>query len=310
MRVMVVEDDYGSRLVAEASVRGLGHECVSAQDGDQAWRMFDEFAPDVVVTDRVMPGLQGLELCRRIRSLERYTYVVIVTSLVDRVDVLDGMNAGADEYLCKPLNPFDLERRLLAARRVIELHAELALTRAQLAKQASTDSLTGLQNRLGLPGDHEHLHGVSQRYGRSYAVALCDVDLMKKYNDTYGFPAGDEVLSQIGLSLRASLRDVDRIYRYGGEEFLLLLPEQTGPGAERAVQRALDALRELALEHRTGGATGTVTMSVGVAVYTPGQQLTSQALLAHAEEALYAAKAAGRDRVAFAHQSGLGPAPA
>lgn len=165
MRVLVVDDDLGSRLTAEAMVAGLGHECFAAQDGDEAWRLFTEFLPDVVVTDRSMPGLDGLELCRRIRGHhhEGYTFIVLVTGRDAPADVLEGMRAGADTYLTKPLHPAGLEAGLLAARRLTALHAELAQVRADLARQASTDPLTGLLNRLTLDQDLQLVHQTCER---------------------------------------------------------------------------------------------------------------------------------------------------
>lgn len=249
-----------------------------------------------------MPGLDGLELCRRIRAadVQKYTYIVLVTSLSNPSDVLDGMHAGADDYVAKPLNPFDLETRLLAARRVTSLHAELARARADLTRLAATDPLTGLRNRLHLSAELEQLHAVSQRYGRSYCAVLADVDHFKRYNDTYGHPAGDEVLRAVGTVLRVGVRAVDRAFRYGGEEFLLLLPEQTAAGAVIAVERLLQQVRGLSLEHRTGGSSGLVTMSFGIAACAAGAGLTASAVVDAADSALYTAKDTGRDRLAVA----------
>lgn len=298
MRILVVDDDLGSRLLAEATVQALGHECRTAADGDDAWAQLQDFRPDVLVSDRSMPGLDGLELCRRLRSgtADRYTYVVLVTSLSNPADVLEGMRAGADDYVTKPLNPFDLETRLLAAERVTSLHAELAQARTELTRLARTDSLTGLRNRLGLDEALELQHVVSQRYDRAYCLALGDVDHFKSYNDAYGHPAGDDVLRALGAVLARSVRDVDGVFRYGGEEFLLLLPEQELEGGQSAVRRVLDAVRGLALPH-SGSPTGFVTMSFGVATCAPGRRLTSAELVGQADAALYVAKAAGRDRV-------------
>jgi diguanylate cyclase (GGDEF)-like protein len=306
VRVLVVDDDFGSRMVAEATVQALGHTCLTAEDGDQAWRSIRESAPDVVVSDRAMPGMDGLELCRRIRAMsaDSYIYIVLVTSLSNPVDVLEGMHAGADDYIGKPLHPFDLETRLLAARRVTELHAELARTRAELRRQASTDPLTGLRNRLTLDGDLQQLHAVSERYGRSYSLALCDVDNFKGYNDTYGHPAGDAVLRQIATAMVASVRTVDRVYRYGGEEFLIVLPEQPATPAHLVLERVLGAVRALRIVHDASGATNVVTLSAGVASCTPERRISGATLLTEADHALYRAKTNGRDQVTHSVPAG------
>lgn len=299
MRVLVVDDDFGSRVVAQATVQALSHECVTADDGNQAWQLIRQFAPDVVVSDRAMPGMDGLELCRRIRAMntERYIYIVLVTALSEPADVLEGMHAGADDYVTKPLHPFDLETRLLAAQRVTQLHAELARTRAELTRQANTDPLTGLRNRLTLDVDLQHLHAVSARYHRSYSLALCDVDHFKRYNDTYGHPAGDTVLQQIATAMMDGLRTVDRVYRYGGEEFLIVLPEKSAAEAQPALERILGAIRALGIQHQAGGPTGIVTLSAGIASCTSERRLSGPNLLTEADQALYRAKTNGRDQV-------------
>jgi diguanylate cyclase (GGDEF)-like protein len=304
MKVLVADDDVGSRLVAQSAVQALGHECVAAADGDQAWLLLRQFRPDVLITDRDMPGLDGITLCRRIREHEQddYTYVVLLTALDDPSEVTAGMQAGADDYLTKPLNPFALQTRLLVAERVTTLHRELARARAALARQAHTDPLTGLRNRLGLAADLEQLHNVSERYDHSYCVAMCDIDLFKSYNDTYGHPAGDQALRTVAATLTQQLRKGDRVYRYGGEEFLILLPEQDLGEAANALERARSQLESLAVEHRGAGPHAVLTLSVGLACSQPGWRLPSSELVAQADTALYEAKRTGRNRTVLASQ--------
>jgi len=298
VKVLVADDDLGSRLVAQSAVRALGHECIAAADGDQAWLLLGQFGPDVLVTDRDMPGLDGITLCRRIREQEQhdYTYIVLLTALDDPDEVTAGMQAGADDYLTKPLNPFELKTRLLAAERVTALHAELARARAALARQAHTDPLTGLRNRLGLAADLEQLHNVSERYDHDYCVAMCDIDLFKTYNDTYGHPAGDQALRTVAATLAEQVGKGDRVYRYGGEEFLLLLPGQDLDEAATALERVRSQLQSLAIEHRGAGPHAVLTFSAGLALSHPGRRIPSSELIAEADTALYEAKRAGRNR--------------
>jgi PleD family two-component response regulator len=145
MKILVVDDEPFSRRLIEAAVTRLGHDAMPAEDGEAAWRRFTQDTPEVLITDLVMPRVDGLELCRRIRADTRadYTYIILVTALNDRRDVVRGMEAGADDYLIKPVDLFDLETRLIAAQRVTDLHAELARHRAQLAHLARHDPLTG-----------------------------------------------------------------------------------------------------------------------------------------------------------------------
>ncbi|MBA2769920.1 MAG: diguanylate cyclase [Sporichthyaceae bacterium] len=299
MKVLVADDDLGSRLLAQAAVEALGHDCVSAADGTEAWSMFHELRPDVLITDREMPGLDGVSLCRQIRERQQdqYTYVVLLTSHGDAQDVLSGMRAGADDYVTKPLNPLDLEARLLAAQRVTALHAELASVRKQLREQARTDPLTGLRNRLGLTDELDLLHQVSDRYHRSYCLAMCDIDFFKRYNDTYGHVAGDRALRAVSAAIVGALRAADRVYRYGGEEFLVLLAEQTLPEGVVVMERVRRAVMDLALEHRANGDTGVLTVSTGVAACGVDRRSSSEQLIAEADEALYEAKASGRNQV-------------
>lgn len=308
MRVLVADDEFGSRTIAQSTVQALGHECVVAPDGDEAWRLIDEFEPHVFVTDRSMPGADGLELCRRLRAEQgrNYVYIVLVTSLDDPPDILEAMRAGADDFVAKPLDPFELETSLLAAERVTALHEELRRTRAVLTAQASTDPLTGLRNRHGMSLYLGELHAAAERYDRSYAVALCDVDHFKRFNDTRGHLAGDAVLRTLAEVLSGGVREIDRIYRFGGEEFLLVFPEQTAGQARIPIERLLSSLRERRIEHRAGGSSGIVTMSIGIAESVPGRRLSPDALLIEADAALYEAKRGGRDRLHFVHDASVG----
>jgi diguanylate cyclase (GGDEF)-like protein len=261
----------------------------------------------VVITDWVMPGTDGLQLCRLIRGqhAEAYTYVILATSLGERNHVLEAMEAGADDYLTKPLDPYDLEARLVAAKRVTSLHAELARYRTELARLACTDALTQLRNRLSLSDDLTKLHARSRRYGGGYSLAMCDVDFFKQYNDTYGHQSGDEALRSVAAVLTAQARQSDSIYRYGGEEFLLVLPEQSASSATEAAERIRRAVESLGITHPGGTSAGVITISVGVATYNCAGNTTSEDLLEEADNALYYAKSNGRNRVAHAAEDAI-----
>jgi two-component system chemotaxis response regulator CheY len=285
----------------QSEVEALGHDCLVAVDGDEAWEMYRSAPPDVLITDRMMPGIDGLELCRRVRErpAESHTYIILATSLVDRTDILMGMEAGADDYLTKPLDPFDLRARLIAAQRVTALHAELGRVRAELSRLAYTDALTQLRNRLTLGDDLDGVHARALRSGSGYCLAMCDVDNFKPYNDTYGHQAGDDVLRRLGSTLASETRLGDSVYRYGGEEFLLILPDQSIDLAAVAGERIRRAVQDLQIEH-PNTPTGVVTISVGIAGFQPGEDLTSHTLMARADASLYEAKAGGRNQVHLA----------
>ncbi|WP_144659200.1 diguanylate cyclase [Paenarthrobacter nicotinovorans] len=297
MKILIADDDQISRMITKAAVEQSGHECIVAVDGDSAWQLFKEHSPEAVVTDLMMPGLNGLDLCRAIRAAEedRYTYVILVTSHGSRQDVLAGMEAGADDYVTKPLDPFNLHIRLLAAQRITSLHADLARYRSALTEQARTDPLTKVHNRLKLSEDLGDL----QEGGRGYCLAMVDVDNFKSYNDIYGHQAGDAALVAIAATLTGEIRTSDAVYRFGGEEFLLLLREQTAATAEKVMERVRSAVHDLRIEH-SGDPDGVLTISAGISAFKDGRRAGTEQLLREADLALYAAKAAGRNRVALA----------
>ena len=299
MRVLAADDDQVSRIMLRGAVEHLGHECTTARDGEEAWQLLMDTCPDVLITDRMMPGIDGLELCRRVRasSSERYTYIILATSLAERDEILAGMEAGADDYLTKPVEPFDLQVRLVAAHRVTALHDQLARYRTELAQLARTDPLTQLRNRSSLNDDLDALHALSDRYHHPYCIAMCDVDHFKAYNDTCGHQAGDEVLRAVASALASQVRDVDGVYRYGGEEFLLLLPEQSLSGGAVVADRVRRAVEGVGIAHPSSPSGRVVTISVGIAAFEPGGSLTAQDVLKRADAALYQAKAEGRNRV-------------
>jgi diguanylate cyclase (GGDEF)-like protein len=260
------------------------------------------------VSDWIMPGLDGVDLCRQIRhhpgTGRGYTYIMLLTSLAEKQHFIRGMQAGADDYLRKPLDREELQVRLLAASRVTGLHTllteqklELERLNRQLFEEGRRDPLTRIANRLCMQEDLARLQDAAQRYGHAFAVAICDIDAYKLYNDHYGHLAGDETLRRVAGCLSNHCRKSDTVYRYGGEEFLLLLPEQDVPGAVVAMERMREAIMALGLPHAKGPA-GCVTISVGIACSASFGALDADGLLGRADAALYYAKQHGRNRVA------------
>jgi diguanylate cyclase (GGDEF)-like protein len=251
--------------------------------------------------------MDGLELCRKVRDEERnaYTYFIFLTALGDRGHLFMGLEAGADDYLGKPLDRDELQVRLVSARRVTELHRRLAFQNdeldtlnSMLFEQSREDPLTLLGNRLKLREELETLRGRAERYGHSYSAVLCDVDCFKLYNDGYGHLAGDEVLQKIAEIVADHCRSGDTAYRYGGEEFLIILPEQSLESAASIADRLRQAVEGLRIPHEAKSPPEVVTVSAGVATLPAGSAKSADALLKEADEALYRAKQAGRNRVA------------
>jgi diguanylate cyclase (GGDEF)-like protein len=297
MRVLIADDEPGTRLVVSAAVARLGHEVIGATDGLQAWERFREHAPDVVITDWDMPGLDGTALARRIRAQAGapYAYVLVLSGVADDATARAVMEAGADDLVAKPLETAELERKLIAAARVTEMHR-------RMHADARQDALTGVGNRLRLDEDLAALCGRVERYGHSYCIAMFDVDGFKAYNDALGHQAGDEVLRAVAQALAGGVRAGDMLYRYGGEEFVLLVAEQSLPDAAGAAERLRADVEALAIPHPAGSV---VTVSAGVAG-THGRACAPAQLLGEADAALYAAKQAGRNRI---HAQAPGPPP-
>ena len=253
----------------------------------------------------MMPGMTGLELCRNIRAdaSGAYTFIIMVTSQAGHDEILEGMSAGADDYLIKPLDSDDLQAHLIAASRVTSLHLQLAEQRTQLeglneelAAIARRDPLTGLRNRRALDEDLDLLEARVTRYGHRYCMALLDVDLFKSYNDSYGHPAGDQILQAVAAKLQEQARGGDALYRYGGEEFLCIFPEQSLATGTLAVERMRISLKRLAIPH-ADNPFGVLTISAGMSMMDPGHTRSANEVLKEADEALYRAKQLGRNRV-------------
>lgn len=308
MKIMVVDDDPISRLIARTAVQRLGHECETVADGNEAWNTFPSERPDVVISDWMMPGLDGLQLCRNIRAHGSggYTYLVLLTSRGAHGQILEGMSAGADDYLLKPLDPDELQVRLIAAERVTSLHRQLAEQRSELQSLnseltilARRDPLTALGNRQAMQEGLELLEAQVARYGHRYCIALLDIDHFKSYNDTYGHLAGDHVLHSVSTALQAGARSGDSLFRYGGEEFLCIFPEQTLATGLVAAERMRLGVERLAVAH-DANSIGVVTLSAGVAILDPDDDRSVGELLKEADTALYRAKQLGRNRVVSA----------
>jgi two-component system cell cycle response regulator len=304
MKVLIADDSPAHLLALRKAVTGLGHDCAAAKDGDEAWESFNVDRPEVVISDWVMPGIEGDELCRRIRAADGpYCYVIVLTSLDDKQHVMNGMRAGADDYLTKPLDTDDLEARMAAATRVTALHrrlseqqAELERLNQELAELARRDPLMGIGNRMRMHEDMERIEREVDRSGTGYSVLLCDIDKFKSYNDANGHQRGDEVLRAVADALAAATRGEDAVYRYGGEELLVLVRSGDPSAALDTAERLRRKIEDLALPREAAGE-GVVTISIGAAVREAGAAGGPEDAVRRADAALYRAKDQGRNRV-------------
>jgi diguanylate cyclase (GGDEF)-like protein len=298
MRVLIAEDSLVSRHLLVTTLRGWGYEVTAAADGAQAWKYLqDEDAPKLAILDWIMPGMTGPEVCQRIRSQARhdYTYVLLLTSKNEKQDLIEGMESGADDYITKPFDHHELKVRLRAGQRILELQAELLAAREALREQATKDSLTGIWNRSSIFDILERSLARAAREERPLGLVLIDLDHFKTVNDAYGHLAGDAVLREAARRLKSAVRVYDDVGRYGGEEFLVVLPGCDEQGATSLAERMREQLEaEPVVVH---DAAVTITGSFGVVTAVDPSQTTPEALVHTADDALYAAKRAGRNRV-------------
>lgn len=305
MRVLIVGDKEAERAVLRQAVTRLGHEWREAEDGDEGWLQYLDYAPEVVLSDFIMPGKNGLELCRAVRSqpFDHYTYFIVLSTLSQRGNVHEGLRAGADDYLAKPVDVDELELRLLAARRVSELHAKLAQQREELEKLSASlfaesrkDPLTQVGNRLRFHDHSGPLLTNTAKNGRSVSIALCDIDCFKQYNDIYGHFEGDKLLRVVASTLDRSTPDSVEVYRFGGEEFLLILDGHGLEDSFRMVERLRQEVEGLGVIHKGNQPYGRLTLTFGLAPLTGPTAGDLEKTLKNADEALYQGKNGGRNR--------------
>jgi two-component system cell cycle response regulator len=307
LNVIVADRDERARRLLAAAVRCLGHACRVASDGLEAWRLYQDDPAHVILSDWNLPGMDGIDLCRRVREASRggHTHFILVTSLDKQESVVEGMGVGVDDFLIKPVDLGELDARLRAAWRVVainqapvERHQTLERDSDRFLISAHTDPLTQATNRLRLQGELEALGDRSLRYGHRYCAALCDIDSFKSYSDAFGRLAGDDAIQLVSRAVQDQLRRGDGFYPCGGEEFLVLLPEQSLSGARECMERVRKAVSSRSDAAHGLSAERSVTISVGIAefrVTTDADAIRSW--LQRADSALRRAKGRGRNRV-------------
>lgn len=299
LSVLVVDDSPVYRKLVEQALKGQEYKVTFAKSGREALELFAEDAPDIVITDWMMPDVSGLEVCERIRSSElSYTYVILLTSISDKEMVVKGLAAGADDYLTKPFDPGELCARIGVGRRIICLQRDIEAKNLLLQEAARTDSLTGLPNRRAIEEWAGRQIRGAARHGYPLWVILADLDSFKTVNDSYGHDAGDLVLQKFSEVFRATTRAADICGRIGGEEFVMVLTHVNRDDIVPTVERLRAEFASLVF--RFGGKTTSVTSSFGISGFEGKGCPEFSQLLRKADEALYAAKRAGRNRVVLA----------
>lgn len=283
----MAEDDLTSRTILVSILRKNGFEVIPTRDGNEAWdAMRKPDAPRLAILDWVMPGLDGIEVCVKIREIEadQPPYIIMLTSLGDEGHLIEGLNKGANDYLSKPFKPGELLARIRVAERVLGLQE-------RLATEASTDPLTGLANRASLGRTLRKELARTCRDGSHVGVAMMDIDLFKRVNDTYGHAVGDEVLVIFARRCEEVLRVYDTVGRYGGEEFLVIVSD-CDPD-DKFWERLRLAICSKPFETRAGE----IPVSVSIGVTCGAGDVPPEDLVREADVALYKAKAEGRNRV-------------
>lgn len=307
--MLVAEDSAVYRHLLSSYLQEWGLPFLIAKDGSEAWRFLQRpDCPKLVLLDWVLPDIDGVELCRRIRLADAeksYSYVILLTGKEGKADLLEAMQAGADDYLVKPFDQLELRARLLVGKRIVELHEQLVSAKESLRYSATHDSLTGILNRGEVFDSLLRELERARRSRKPVSIVLADVDHFKDVNDTLGHPFGDEALKEIARRFRSKLRMYDGLGRYGGEEFLIILPDCD---LRSAMVRA-DELRACIGSEPIvfGGASRSITVSMGVALSADQATDDIAALLSRADRGLYAAKQDGRDRVAHVGDSPTEP---
>jgi two-component system cell cycle response regulator len=297
LRVLAVDDSPFSRKLLEHALRGQPYEVAFAKDGGEALASIAEFRPNILITDWMLPDLSGPELCRRIRSESSsgYTYVILLTSNVEKESVVEGLAAGADDYLTKPFHENELVARVGVGRRIIEMHREIEEKNKLLESAAQKDYLTGLPNRRAVEEYAAKQLGGAIRHAYPFWVILADLNKFKMVNDRYGHLAGDEVLKRFAEILKKNTRTSDICGRLGGDEFILAVTH-VPIGHITSLAERLGSTFTIE-EFTFGGQHVQMTASFGVGGFEHPDRPEFRQLLARADSALYQAKTDGRVRV-------------
>jgi two-component system cell cycle response regulator len=305
-RILIAEDDPVSRRLLELFLVKWGFEVAVATTGTEALTMLERMdAPRLAILDWMMPGMEGVQVCQKLReSSDRpYVYVMLLTARTQKEDLLQGLESGADDYLTKPFDSQELRARLHVGQRILDLQDQLIAAGEELLYRATHDNLTGMVNRGVIMDTLRRERARQAREGGSFGIVLVDLDHFKYVNDTYGHLAGDDVLREAAQRMMGCVRPYDSVGRYGGEEFLIVVPSSDAMGTMGLAERMRRAIE--AKPMMTNSVSIAVTASFGVTASIDKSPLDAQEILRLADAALYRAKERGRNRVELARAEDL-----
>lgn len=292
--ILAVDDDQDNLTLVARTLEHEGYEVERANSGEMALKALRGRQPDMILLDINMPGISGLETLNQLRSKDSYTSVIFVSARSETPDIVKGLDAGADDYVCKPFDPRELLARVRAQLRIKDLNDRLKAANRRLEELVDIDDLTGLYNMRSIYQKLENEISRARRHHRAVAVIMMDMDNFKSVNDTHDHLFGSFVLAEVGAIIRATIRSVDFAARYGGDEFLIALSETTVEGANLFCERLRRAIGQK-LFAKDGNAMH-LTASIGIAAIEPALQiLDAKDLVRCADHALYTAKRAGKN---------------
>ena len=307
MKILLVDDTKTEQLIMTAYLNKLGHEVITGENGQQAVELYKSEQPDLVIMDVIMPVMDGHDAAKEIRSYsDDWVPIIFLSARVEPDDIAQGIEAGGDDYLTKPVDHTVLEAKMKAMQRIAEMRhrlikvsTELEKANDELKQLANADGLTGLSNRRYMDKFLRVEISRGIRYEQPISIILADVDHFKPFNDNYGHLEGDDCLKKIANALEnVCKRQTDLVARYGGEEFAIILPDTKAENAEIMAERLRKAVEDLKIPHAYSSTGAVCTMSLGVFTVVPQKGDKGEAMLAKADAALYQAKQGGRNQFA------------
>lgn len=297
-RILIVDDDQASREILKEALKWEGYEVRQLSNGTQVTDTIQSWSPDLVLLDQNMPGMDGLETLSEVRKRNRYISVIFLSGNSSTAAVVEGLDAGADDYIAKPFDPQELLARVRSQLRIKDLNDQLREMNERLKELVDTDDLTGLYNMRSLYQKLDVELARARRYGRQVAVVMMDMDHFKSVNDGHDHLFGSYVLSEIGAIIRENIRATDIAARYGGDEFLIVLTEVTHEGAVVFCERLRKSIEERLFKNE--GDSIKRTASIGFTITEPGQGgMDPRNFVRTADVALYMAKKSGRNCVRY-----------